>query len=428
MRTASRGYLQQALVLTELCPGFSVSLVLGEDEVFCVRFVWGIPNWLVVWLPCFIFPYIGFLIIPIDFHIFQRGGLTTNQPNFAIGFLALSIFGDFWGMFQRMSISENTIVGHHSAGSLWPRSSFPSMSGWWFGTFFIFPYIGNVIIPIDSYFSEGWPNHQPDVVLLLYHVTKHIVSCITVRIIRYTAWSMCSRHSPRFWKRHTSTADVRGGVSAFRRFRGRRYCAEIPLWDWNSLHPPRWCTKPSAVCCHGSTSQKKNNPSWMCWNFTHPTRHPRWKACGNVPGDFYGMKNLADSPSTSAASSQSIPNKVARFEAICKGCSGKSVCFWLVVWLPFLAFSHILGMSSSQLTHIFQRGGLTTNQVSVASSVFFTVDWPRGLDLRQKNLASSAKTPRFKVFFPTVWMLNFPIFCCWSATNLVPPSDANVGL
>ena len=27
----------------------------------------------------FIFPYMGFLIIPIDFHIFQRGGPTTNQ-------------------------------------------------------------------------------------------------------------------------------------------------------------------------------------------------------------------------------------------------------------------------------------------------------------------------------------------------------------
>ena len=26
-------------------------------------------------------------------------------------------------------------------------------TGWWFGTFF--PYIGNVIIPTDSYFSEG---------------------------------------------------------------------------------------------------------------------------------------------------------------------------------------------------------------------------------------------------------------------------------
>ena len=35
--------------------------------------------WLVVWLPFFIFPYIGNLIIPIDFHIFQRGGPTTNQ-------------------------------------------------------------------------------------------------------------------------------------------------------------------------------------------------------------------------------------------------------------------------------------------------------------------------------------------------------------
>ena len=31
-------------------------------------------NWLVVWLPFFIFPYIGFLIIPTDVHIFQRGG------------------------------------------------------------------------------------------------------------------------------------------------------------------------------------------------------------------------------------------------------------------------------------------------------------------------------------------------------------------
>ena len=32
-----------------------------------------------VWLPFFIFPYIGNVIIPIDFHIFQRGGPTTNQ-------------------------------------------------------------------------------------------------------------------------------------------------------------------------------------------------------------------------------------------------------------------------------------------------------------------------------------------------------------
>ena len=32
-----------------------------------------ISNWLVVWLPFFIFPYIGNVIIPIDVHIFQRG-------------------------------------------------------------------------------------------------------------------------------------------------------------------------------------------------------------------------------------------------------------------------------------------------------------------------------------------------------------------
>ena len=35
-------------------------------------------------------------------------------------------------------------------------------SGWWFGTFFIFPYIGNVIIPIDFHiFQRGSNNHQP---------------------------------------------------------------------------------------------------------------------------------------------------------------------------------------------------------------------------------------------------------------------------
>ena len=44
--------------------------------------IWGgnlVISWLVVWLPFFIFPYIGLLIIPIDVHLFQRGGPTTNQ-------------------------------------------------------------------------------------------------------------------------------------------------------------------------------------------------------------------------------------------------------------------------------------------------------------------------------------------------------------
>jgi len=51
-------------------------------------------------------------------------------------------------------------------------SSFTSTicTGWWFGTFCIFPYIGNFIIPTDElhYFSEGWPNHQPAIVFAFW--------------------------------------------------------------------------------------------------------------------------------------------------------------------------------------------------------------------------------------------------------------------
>ena len=39
-----------------------------------------------------------------------------------------------------------------------------------------------------------------------------------------------------------------------------------------------------------------------------------------------------------------------------------TMTIWLVVWLPFFIFPLILGMSSSQLTNIFQRGSPTTNQ------------------------------------------------------------------
>ena len=38
------------------------------------------------------------------------------------------------------------------------RMVIQTTTGWWFGTFFIFPYIGNFIIPTDEvhHFSEGW--------------------------------------------------------------------------------------------------------------------------------------------------------------------------------------------------------------------------------------------------------------------------------
>ena len=41
-------------------------------------------------------------------------------------------------------------------------------TGWWFGTCFIFPYIGNSNPNRLSYFSEGRLNHQPDNVGRLY--------------------------------------------------------------------------------------------------------------------------------------------------------------------------------------------------------------------------------------------------------------------
>ena len=51
---------------------------LAQYTQICTWIYMDIVLWLVVWLPFFIFPYIGFLIIPIDFHIFQRG--SNHQP------------------------------------------------------------------------------------------------------------------------------------------------------------------------------------------------------------------------------------------------------------------------------------------------------------------------------------------------------------
>ena len=55
-----------------------LDMVVGETTIFSSTSRKSIVNWLVVWLPFFIFPYIGCLIIPIDFHIFQRA--SNHQP------------------------------------------------------------------------------------------------------------------------------------------------------------------------------------------------------------------------------------------------------------------------------------------------------------------------------------------------------------
>ena len=62
------------------------------------------------------------------------------------------------------------------------------ISGWWFGTFVIFPYIGNVIIPIVSYFSEALK--PPTSIYIYMYLFRNMVSLydisdniITVEIV-----------------------------------------------------------------------------------------------------------------------------------------------------------------------------------------------------------------------------------------------------
>ena len=43
-----------------------------------------------------------------------------------------------------------------------------SISSWWFGTFSMFPYIGNVIIPIDFHIFQRGSNHQPGMIHLMF--------------------------------------------------------------------------------------------------------------------------------------------------------------------------------------------------------------------------------------------------------------------
>ena len=48
---------------------------------------------------------------------------------------------------------------------------FKTYTGWWFGTFFIFPYIGNGIIPIDDHiFQRGGPTTNQGAFWLLHPV------------------------------------------------------------------------------------------------------------------------------------------------------------------------------------------------------------------------------------------------------------------
>ena len=89
-------------------------------------------HWLVVW-NIFYFPiFIGLLIIPIDFHIFQRGGPTTNQfsssersPYPTHGRMIGSLtYPKFWAL--HLALSPN---GHGQAKAVWCLKSWTTKFG-----------------------------------------------------------------------------------------------------------------------------------------------------------------------------------------------------------------------------------------------------------------------------------------------------------
>jgi len=70
--------------------GFLPPFLVGgppDETEFCLGsfFHIMINYWLVVWHMFFIFSIIGNVIIPTDFHIFLRGGSTTNQYIYIMG-------------------------------------------------------------------------------------------------------------------------------------------------------------------------------------------------------------------------------------------------------------------------------------------------------------------------------------------------------
>ena len=77
---------------------FTWATSISSDKLIfdiCSSWLNSIPCWLVVWLP-FLFSHIlgcCLLIIPIDFHIVQRGGPTTNQLGVCVFVVAVSTCG-----------------------------------------------------------------------------------------------------------------------------------------------------------------------------------------------------------------------------------------------------------------------------------------------------------------------------------------------
>ena len=111
--------------------------------------------------------------------VYRIGG--NPDPNFMKSMKCLSTEEHVHAMLHRRPSSRDPRVwapkSHHEYTMIKWETSVASITGvmifvdimyrtgWWFGTCFIFPYIRNNHPNWRSYFSEGWPNHQPDVSL-----------------------------------------------------------------------------------------------------------------------------------------------------------------------------------------------------------------------------------------------------------------------
>jgi len=102
----------------------------------------------------------------------NSGGASTSRPATHFGPAALILiipnslcFNVFFMVSQVSTKINTTMIDYLFGKNIHTQSGLKLCTSWlvvW--NIFMFPYIGNVIIPTDEvhHFSEGWLNHQPD--------------------------------------------------------------------------------------------------------------------------------------------------------------------------------------------------------------------------------------------------------------------------
>jgi hypothetical protein len=141
--------------------GFHPMFMLFEHTENCLVVTGTMEFWMT-------FHSVGNVIIPTDFHsiMFQRGRGKTHQPE----------KGEHQNIKNKLSqLSDVKVLVEPSLNLARQNQAINPwiwwglngilhgdiLAGWWFGTFFIFHNIWDIILPIDfQIFQRGW-NHQP---------------------------------------------------------------------------------------------------------------------------------------------------------------------------------------------------------------------------------------------------------------------------